>query len=469
MNRVMPSTGSVLAAATLAALFALPAGAGAPSAAASELPSGEIAYVHKGSGNSEIYLASTGGGRPRNLTAHPAEDETPAWSPDGKQLVFASTRAGSWDLFVLTLADGSVRQLTSGAAHEFDPAWSPDGSRIAYESTADGAHEVRFAESNAGGGTGKGVESTAAGFSGDPAWTSPSGDLVFESMRPGSAGFDLFETSLSGPASSVASEPNEDFHPAVSPDGSTLAFERAIRGNYDLHLLDRSSGAVSKLTGAKAEDAEPSWSPDGTRLAFTSTRTGDYDVYVLDLVTRQAVNVTRDRRSDDTSPAWRPVTGAPVLPALAARGPFGLRARAAATASCPTRGSYSGTYRRNVIRGRNTADTICARGGNDVVKAGRGNDRLFGGAGRDDLYGQAGNDVIDGGGEAGRGQDRMRGGAGNDVIVGRGDGRRDCAAGNSGLDRARLDRGSNVHSDNRGRAPWGRSPCGDQRSIEADL
>jgi len=62
----------------------------------------------------------------------------------------------------------------------------------------------------------------------------------------------------------------------------------------------------------------------------------------------------------------------------------------------------------------------------------------------------------------------MRGGAGSDLIVGRGDGARDCASGNSGFDRARLDRGASARSDNRGRAPWGPSPCGDERSIEAD-
>ncbi len=428
---------------------------------------GEIAYVHSGSGNSEIYLVATTGGPRRNLTNHPAEDAAPAWSPDGSRLVFASTRSGSWDLFVLRLADGFVAQLTTGPASEFDPAWSPDGATIAYESTFGATREIKVV-GQTGAGV-RGVPSTTTGFSADPAWSSADDDLVFQSIRGGS--FDLFQTTLAGDLSGVTAQPAEDFHPATSPDGSTIAFERATAGNYDLHLLDRATGGVRKLTGAKAEDAEPSWSPDGTRLAFTSTRPGDYDVYVLDLLTGQPVNVTRAPKSDDTSPVWRPVAGPQPALARATGAPVGaLLARAASSSiSCPTKGSYSGNYKANSIRGRNTSDTICGRGGKDVLKGGRGNDRLLGGAGRDDMYGQQGNDRLYGGvGEAGKGQDRMRGGAGNDRIYGRGDGARDCAAGNSGYDRARLDRGSTKRADNRGKAPWGASPCGDEASIEAD-
>ena len=90
----------------------------------------EIAFVSDRSGNDEIYLVSATGGRPRNLTRHPAQDSGPAWSPDGSQMVFASTRNGSWDLFVLSLAGGSVRQLTSDRGAEVDPNWAPATQRV---------------------------------------------------------------------------------------------------------------------------------------------------------------------------------------------------------------------------------------------------------------------------------------------------------------------------------------------------
>ena len=59
----------------------------------------------------------------------------PAWSPDGKQIIFSALIGGFTDLFVFDLEKddkSGLRRLTTDAYAEIDPAWSPDGQRVAF-------------------------------------------------------------------------------------------------------------------------------------------------------------------------------------------------------------------------------------------------------------------------------------------------------------------------------------------------
>ena len=66
-------------------------------------------------------------------------------------------------------------------------------------------------------------------------------------------------------------------YPAISPDGSTIAF--AYKGN--LYCVPANGGEARQLTTHAAYDSQPIWSPDGKKIAFTSNREGSLDVYVI--------------------------------------------------------------------------------------------------------------------------------------------------------------------------------------------
>jgi len=82
----------------------------------------------------ELWTMRADGSRKRRLTENGTADEQPAWSPDGKWIVFSRrTSQRNADLAVIGSSGGRVRLLTRTTdLDELYPTWSPDGRRIAY-------------------------------------------------------------------------------------------------------------------------------------------------------------------------------------------------------------------------------------------------------------------------------------------------------------------------------------------------
>ncbi len=73
-------------------------------------------------------------GTVHQLTRSLGTDRQPAYSPDGRYLIFSSNRTGNLDLWRLDRASGELRQLTDDPAQDWDPGFTPDGSRILFSS-----------------------------------------------------------------------------------------------------------------------------------------------------------------------------------------------------------------------------------------------------------------------------------------------------------------------------------------------
>lgn len=92
-------------------------------------------------------------------------------------------------------------------------------------------------------------------------------------------------------------------YPAVSPDGTKMAYMSNADGDFDIYVLHLEGRTLSKLTDAPDRDGTPVWSPDGSQIAFQSFRDGHSQVYVMDSDGRNQVNISKSD-SHDEHPFW---------------------------------------------------------------------------------------------------------------------------------------------------------------------
>jgi hypothetical protein len=91
-----------------------------------------FASDRSGAGNYDIFVADADGRNPVRLTADPALDFQPVWTPDGQRVVFASARTGTRQLYVMRADGTELRQLTMLPGGAEEPALSPDGRAVAF-------------------------------------------------------------------------------------------------------------------------------------------------------------------------------------------------------------------------------------------------------------------------------------------------------------------------------------------------
>lgn len=140
---------------------------------------------------------------------------------------------------------------------------------------------------------------------------SPDGSRVaFASNRAGN--WDLYLLELnSGKITPLTQSPEYEAHPSWSPDGLWIVYETLVEGNTQLDLFIRAvdnSQPPIRLTEDPASDHSPSWSPQGRTIAFVSTREGESDIWIADLDNPQQrfYNLSRNNRLNDQHPFWSP-------------------------------------------------------------------------------------------------------------------------------------------------------------------
>jgi dipeptidyl aminopeptidase/acylaminoacyl peptidase len=142
-----------------------------------------------------IFVVDVRSKQVRQLTQGNFDEHSIDWSPDGKQLVFASNREPNqdeffnYDLFTLQLSDNSIHRLTATESNEYDPLWSPDGKFIVYRGTHRGLtdRETTMEDShvwimNADGSNRREIGSAIDNRQGTPQWA-PDGSAVYFTVQ----------------------------------------------------------------------------------------------------------------------------------------------------------------------------------------------------------------------------------------------------------------------------------------------
>lgn len=196
-----------------------------------------VVYTSYMRANPDLYLAPAGGGRPKRISNRPGMNTGGSWSPDGSQLAVTLSLDGNPEIYVISAKDGKiVRRLTKNRDIDTSPVWSPSGKEIAFVSNREGGPQIFVM--NADGSNQRRVSRNGS-YNTTPAWSPVKGTRV-------------------------------------------LAYT-TLDSNYDIVTLDLDTEKYTRVTQNEGNNEEPSFSPNGRAIVFASRRSkkqGGNGVYI---------------------------------------------------------------------------------------------------------------------------------------------------------------------------------------------
>ncbi len=224
----------------------------------------QIAFSFKG----DIYTVATNGGRANQITTNPAHDTRPIWSPDGKQIAFASDRLGGMDIYLVDKEGGIPIRLTTHSGNETPLAFKDNAHILFQANILPATDDMQFA---------------SAQFS-----------QVYEVSTAG------------GRPVMFSSMPMEDI--SLSADGKTLlyhdkkGYEDAWRKHHtssitrDVWMCNlQGERSYKKLSTFNGEDRNPVWAGADTYY-YLSEQNGSFNIYKANVNGGKPVQITRHEK-----------------------------------------------------------------------------------------------------------------------------------------------------------------------------
>ncbi len=211
----------------------------------------------------------------------------PSWSPSGRFVYFSSYRSGGINIWRARVnrdgtLSGSLQQVTAGAGQDVEVAVSPDSRRLAYAMLRQNADIWRLPVSPQSGlatGTPEGLISTTREDS-RGSWSPDSKMVAFNSDRAGEMNIWLF-TLADSSTRQLTTGHGGDFQANWSPDENKIAFFSSRSGSPNIWEVEIASGTLRRLTSNSGVNVNPFYSPEGTFIAYQSDQSGRLEVWVM--------------------------------------------------------------------------------------------------------------------------------------------------------------------------------------------
>jgi TolB protein len=239
-----------------------------------------IIYGFKEANNKSIYLSDEQGKTRIKVVDATTNDGYPAVSPTGKQIAFYGKydKRKTWSIHTVGIDGNNLRRLTN-VKNVWDsaPAWSPDGKTIIFAreyKDVDGDWQEEIWLMNADGNEQnqiKALEGRAAEFMQD-------GRILFQSKASPSQ---ISIANIDGSnVIQLTNDESNNMSPKISPNGSHIAYLSNRDGNQEVYVMNIDGSNQKRLTKNSIKEWGPAWSTDGSKVFFSSQNVhGFYDLY----------------------------------------------------------------------------------------------------------------------------------------------------------------------------------------------
>jgi Tol biopolymer transport system component len=215
----------------------------------------------------DIYIANADGSDPELLIGGPGYDAEPTVSPDGKYIIFTSTRSGDLELWRYEIETGELLQLTDGLGYDGGAFFSRDSQQIVWRASRPTGEDADVYRS-----------------------------LLEEYMVEPSA-LNIYVANIDGSnARQVTDLPGANWAPFFTPDGNRILFasnhHTMDQGGrvFAIFMINIDGTGLEQITHSGRFDAFPMFSYDGKKLVFASNRradredSADTNIFVADWV-----------------------------------------------------------------------------------------------------------------------------------------------------------------------------------------
>ncbi len=245
-----------------------------------------LAFGRDSQGVQSIYAIQVSGGEEQRLTSDTAQKWGLAWTPDGREIVFANV---GW-LWKVSRRGGQPEKLQFGQ-DGVQP--SIRGNRLVYVHLKFNNNIWRRELNSSVPASPPDKFITSTRMESGPQFSPDGSKVAFESTRSGAYEVWLCRNDGSGLMQLTHFNPSVTGTPRWSPDGQQIVFDSRPAGNSDIFVIDVQGGPPRKLTSEPSNEGVPSWSRDGRWIYFASDRTGGWEVWKMPSTGGSAVQVTR--------------------------------------------------------------------------------------------------------------------------------------------------------------------------------
>lgn len=241
-----------------------------------------------------LYLKTINGRAVTQLTGDPSADVQPAFSPDGRSVIFASDRSGNWDLWMVGLEGGQATQITRSPMHEIHPSFAPDGQRLVFCLYNERGRQWELWTLQLD----KPASRKMIGVGLFPRWSPVTDTIVYQRARErGGRWFSIWRVDLERgepkfPVELAASSDMAFIQPSWSPDGRWVTYGTArlgtgddfpaagapVMSQGDVWIVADDGTSPMQLTDGQGAHFGPVWGPDG-RVYCTSLQNGIENIW----------------------------------------------------------------------------------------------------------------------------------------------------------------------------------------------